>query len=359
MSDVIVIGGGIAGLSAAARLSADAKVTLLEAEAATGYHASGRSAALFEQNYGLPSVVALNKASANFHKSENGGYLSPRGFLLAAMEDQEEAFQQDCETLKAPPIPLAEALELVPILDPEKLAFAGYHAGAYDIDTDRLMADFARTVRKNGGQVLTGARVEQITRQGDGWDVRTGTERHRAGILVNAAGAWGDGIAALAGMPAIGLTPCRRSMARLAAPGGRDTRHWPMFFGVGETWYAKPDAGALLVSPADEDPVPAQDAWADDMVLAEGLERYQDMVTEPVTRPIATWAGLRTFAPDRALVLGPDPEVPSFVWCVGQGGYGFQTAPAASALLADLVMGRSPSIEDHFVRQILPERLRG
>ena len=131
-----------------------------------------------------------------------------------------------------------------------------------------------------------------------------------------------------------------------------------MFFGVGETWYAKPDAGALLVSPADEDPVEPQDAWADDMVLAEGLARYEEMVSVPVTRPLATWAGLRSFAPDRALVLGPDPDEPSFIWCVGQGGYGFQTAPAASALLADLVMGRTPQIAAEFVAQITPDWLR-
>ena len=156
----------------------------------------------------------------------------------------------------------------------------------------------------------------------------------------------------------MGVIPHRRSMARLAAPGGQDVRHWPMFFGVGETWYAKPDAGALLVSPADEDPVEPQDAWADDLVLAEGLARYEEMVSIPVTRPIATWAGLRSFAPDRALVLGPDPDELTFIWCVGQGGYGFQTAPAASALLADLVMGRIPKIPAEFVAQITPDRLR-
>ena len=147
-------------------------------------------------------------------------------------------------------------------------------------------------------------------------------------------------------------------MARLPAPGGHALRDWPIFFGVGETWYAKPDAGALLVSPADEDPVEPHDAWADDMVLAEGLARYSAMVTEPVTRVLTSWAGLRSFSPDRALVLGPDPDAPEFIWCAAQGGYGFQTAPAASQLLADLVMGRTPGLAADVVASLTPDRFR-
>jgi glycine/D-amino acid oxidase-like deaminating enzyme len=356
--DVLVIGGGIAGLSAAARLSESAGVAVVEQERATGYHASGRSAALFEQNYGLPSTVALNKASAAYHWEANGGYLSPRGFLITAAKDEEEAFRQDSETLGAPEISREEAARLVPILDPEKLAFAGYHEAAYDIDTDRMMQDFIRQLRSNGGTVHTGQPVVRIERAGGHWQVTTANGHFSAPRLVNAAGAWADTIARMAGVDPIGIVPHRRSMARLAAPGGHDVSTWPMFFGVGETWYAKPDAGALLVSPADEDPVEPQDAWADDMVLAEGLERYQAMVSEPVTRPIATWAGLRSFSPDRALVLGPDPVMEDFIWCAGQGGYGFQTAPAASRLVADLVLGREPEIDAETVAQLRPDRFR-
>jgi glycine/D-amino acid oxidase-like deaminating enzyme len=356
--EIIVIGGGIAGLSAAARLSTEARVTVLEQEAALGYHASGRSAALFEQNYGLPSTIALNRASAPYHFEANGGYLSPRGFLLVARADQGEAFRADSETLGAPEISRAEALALVPILEEARLAYAGYHAAAYDIDTDRMLQDFARAVRAKGGEVLTGAGVSAIERTAEGWRVTSTAGQFEAARIVNAAGAWADGIAALAGIAPIGLVPHRRSMARLAAPEGADLAAWPMFFGVGESWYAKPDAGALLVSPADEDPVPPQDAWADDMVLAEGLARYQEMVRPEVTRPLATWAGLRSFAPDRALVLGPDPAEPSFIWCAGQGGYGFQTAPAASQLVADLCFGRAPALPDAVVAALRPERLR-
>ncbi len=358
MTDIIVIGGGIAGLSAAARLSADAKVTVLEQESALGYHASGRSAALFEENYGLPSTIALNKASAAYHFEANGGYLSPRGLLIVAQQDEQTAFDADVTTMGLDLITPDEARAMVPILDPAKLAFAAYHQSAYDLDTDRMMQDFARLVRSNGGQVITSAPVEAIARTADGWQVTAKGTTHASALLVNAAGAWADPVATMAGIAPLGIVPHRRSMARLPAPVGHDVTRWPMFFGVGEAWYAKPDAGALLVSPAEEDATEPHDAWADDMVLAEGLARYENMVTEPVTRLLTSWAGLRSFSPDRALVLGPDPHDKSFIWCAAQGGYGFQTAPAASQLLADLVMGRTPVLPAEMVAQLTPDRLR-
>ncbi|MGB3245962.1 MAG: FAD-dependent oxidoreductase [Sulfitobacter sp.] len=358
MSDIIVIGGGIAGVSAAARLSYDANVTVLESETALAYHASGRSAALFEENYGLPSTIALNKASAAYHREANGGYLSPRGLLIAARETEKDEFEKDVETMGVDRITAAQAIELVPILDPAQTAYAGYHEAAYDIDTDRMVQDFAKVVRANGGQVITDSPVTSITRTSSGWAIESKGITYTCARLVNAAGAWADQIATLAGVSPIGLTPLRRSMARLPAPGGHDVTHWPMFFGVGETWYAKPDAGALLVSPAEEEPAEPHDAWADDMVLAEGLARYEAMVTTPVTRLLTSWAGLRSFAPDRALVLGPEPADDAFIWCVAQGGYGFQTAPAASQLVADLVMRRAPELPAEVVAQLTPARLR-
>lgn len=169
-------------------------------------------------------------------------------------------------------------------------------------------------------------------------------------------GAWDDQVAALAGVAPLGLTPLRRSMARIPAPGGLDVAGWPMIFGCGESWYAKPDAGALIVSPAEEDPAAPHDAWADDMVLAEGLARYEEMVTAPVTRMIANWAGLRTFAPDRVPVIGPDAAEPSFFWLAGQGGYGFQTSPAAAGLVADLLTGRAPAVGQALADRLSPRR---
>lgn len=350
MTDIIVIGGGIAGVSAAARLSAHAQVTLIEAEDALGYHASGRSAALFEENYGCASVVALNRASAAYHEP----YLTPRGFLLLGREGEDAAFETDLAELASVEISVDEARARVPILN-NRITRAAYHDSARDIDTDRMIQDFAKMLRSNGGQVITGARVTAL-QAGETWTVHCGDRAFAAHTVVNAAGAWADQIATLAGIKPIGITPCRRSMARIPAPGGYDVKHWPIFFGVGETWYAKPDAGKLLVSPADEDPVEPHDAWADDMVLAEGLDRYAQHVTEPVTRVETTWAGFRSFAPDRTLVLGPDPANPSFVWCAGQGGYGFQTAPAASQLVADLTLGHPSERDPGTIAALSPGR---
>jgi glycine/D-amino acid oxidase-like deaminating enzyme len=202
------------------------------------------------------------------------------------------------------------------------------------------------------------ARVTQIDQTPDGWQVVADTETYQSAQLVNAAGAWVDEIAAMAGITPIGIAPRRRSMARLPAPGGHEVTKWPMLMGVGASWYATPDAGKLLVSPADADLVTPHDAYADDIVLAEGLARYEEMVTTPVTRVETNWAGLRSFSPDGALVLGPDPDNSNFIWCAAQGGYGFQTAPAASRLLADLVGGRPSELDAASRAALSPRRLR-
>ena len=358
MIDFLVIGGGIAGVSAGARLSQLGHVTLLEQEPALGYHASGRSAALYEASYGLPSTVALNIASGDYHRSANGGYLSPRGLLVVARADQADSFAHDVDDLSLNKIGIEDACAKVPILDSDAVALAGFHEAAWDIDTDRLIQDFAKSIRSNGGQVVCGATVAAIARTASGWAVTADGRDYDARNLVNAAGAWADPIAELAGVTPMNITPHRRSMARLPAPGGHDVTRWPMLMGTGEDWYAKPDAGKWLVSPAEEHVTHAHDAWADDMVLAEGLARYEMMVTEPVTRLETSWAGLRSFSPDRALVLGPDPDAANFIWVVGQGGYGFQTAPAASQLVADLVSGRTPELEPNVVAALTPDRFR-
>ena len=355
MDDFIIIGGGIAGVSAGARLSQLGTVTLLEAEGALAYHASGRSAAVFEQSYGAPSVVELNRASRHFHETANGGVLSPRGLLIVAGKGEEDTLAQDLVDMRLDRVAADEALALVPILNLENFSGAGYHADAWDIDTDLLIQNFARDIRTNG-KVVSGAKVTKITRLPDRWEVTTPKGVFAARSLVNAAGAWADQIAALAGIPPIGIQPYRRSMARIPAPGGQDVTTWPLFMGAGESWYAKPDAGALIVSPAEADPMDPHDAWADDMVLAEGLARYEEMVTEPVNRMITNWAGLRSFAPDRNLVIGPAPEDADFLWCAGQGGYGFQTSPAASQLLADLVAGTTPALDQAIVATLGPAR---
>ncbi|MCK0120306.1 FAD-binding oxidoreductase [Loktanella sp. F6476L] len=355
MIDFLVIGGGIAGLSVAARLAIHGKVTVLEAENSVGHHASGRSAALFEENYGNAAVKALNKASTKYHKTAHGGVLSPRGLMLVGRTGEEAAFADDVQNMHLTEITVTDAAGMIPILDTNVLTHAAYDAGALDIDTDLLSQNFARDLRAHRGTIVTNAAVTSISRTDHGWQVYAG-EMYDAKVIINAAGAWVDQIAAMADISPLVFQPYKRSMARIPAPGGHDVSDWPMVFGVNEAWYAKPDAGALIVSPADEEPAEPHDAWADDMVLAEGLDRYSQQVTEPVTRLLASWAGLRTFAPDRALVLGPSTQDDSFIWCAGQGGYGFATAPAASKLVSDSIAGKPSELGADIVAALSPSR---
>ncbi|NEY90788.1 NAD(P)/FAD-dependent oxidoreductase [Tabrizicola oligotrophica] len=354
MNDFLIIGGGIAGISAAARMSHLGRVTVLEAEAHLAHHASGRSAALYEPHYGLKPVVELSLASGEFFRAQDN-VLSPRGLMILARAHETAQLRDEAAAMALDDLPMDEARAMVPILN-DSITQAAYGNHAWDIDTDLLVQNFAREARGNGGQIVTNARVTAIRKTTSGWAVTTPAGEFEGRVLVNAAGAWVDQVAGLAGIAPLGFQPYRRSMARIPAPGGHDVSHWPMMFGVGELWYAKPDAGALIVSPAEEDPAEPHDAWADDMVLAEGLARYEEFVTEPVTRLISNWAGLRTFAPDRVLVIGPDARDPSFFWLAGQGGYGFQTSPAASLLAADLIGGRSPDLGADLVASLSPAR---
>jgi glycine/D-amino acid oxidase-like deaminating enzyme len=356
MIDFLVIGGGIAGISVAARLSNLGQVTVLEAESGLGYHASGRSAAVFEQTYGEPSTIVLNRASHAYHASANGGVLSPRGMMLIGSANDRTEFMSDLKTMAMEQISPQDAIAMVPILNPDVVVSVGLNRATSDLDTDRLMQNFARQVRANGGQVLTGQRVLKIVRTRHGWVVTTKAGDYSTKQLVNAAGAWVDEVATMAGIEPLGFVAKRRSMARIPAPGGHDVSAWPMMHGPANSWYAKPDAGKLLVSPSDSDPMPPHDAWPDDLVLAEGIARYEAVVTEPVRRLETSWAGLRTFSPDRSLVLGPDCQVASFIWVAGQAGCGFQTAPAASQLVADIVAGQSSALDAATVRALSPTR---
>ena len=355
-TDILIIGGGIAGLSATATLSPHASVTLLEAEDTLGYHASGRSAAMFLKDYGNDTVRALNYASVDHHETANGGVLSPRGMMLIARRDQYDDFKAEHAAFGMQEIGMADAHAKIPILNPETCAHAAFRPDAHDLDADRLLQNYTADARRAGATILPNSRVSSIKRTAAGWEVISGNNTHIATILINAAGAWVDEIATLAGIKPLGFQPYRRSMARVPAPGGHDVSAWPFLDGVNESWYAKPDAGKWIVSPSDEDPVKAHDAWADDMVLAEGLARYEEMVIEPVTCLETSWAGLRTFAPDRALVIGRDTAEPSFFWLGGQGGYGFQTAPAASLLVADLLTDRPPVLDADIVKALSPAR---
>ena len=357
ITDFLIIGGGIAGISASARLAPLGSVTVLEAEATLAHHASGRSAALYEPHYGLPPVVELSLASGPYFRAAEN-VLSPRGMMILATADNRATFDHDADAMNLNRITPDHAKSIVPIINTDVVAHAAHADHAWDIDTDLLLQGFARDARKHGARIITDARVTAIARLSNGWRVSTANSDYTAKILINAAGAWVDGIAEMAGIKPLGFTPMRRSMARLPAPGGHDVSTWPMIFGAGETWYAKPDAGALIVSPAEEHLMQPHDAWADDMVLAEGLARYEEMVTEPVTRLLSNWAGLRTFSPDRVLVIGADPVEPTFFWLAGQGGYGFQSSPAASQLAADLITGATPDASKTLIAALSPARFQ-
>jgi D-arginine dehydrogenase len=360
--DVIVIGGGMAGISAAARIAAEARVLVLEAEPQLGYHSTGRSAAIFIRNYGNATLRALNAISARFFDApgevSNAPLLTPRGELLLAGEaelDVLEEYAAGSDGLAR--LTAREARDLVPILRPEPIAAAVYERDAQDIDVDRMLQGFARLLKARGGRIETGLRVAALRRAAGLWHVEaSGGARYSAPVIVNAAGAWAAEIGRLAGALEIPLTPCRRSAAVLPPPEGQSPDGWPLFGSVTETWYAKPDAGRLMVSPADEDPVEPQDAWADDMVLAEGLDRYERAVTVPVTRVEANWAGLRTFAPDRTPVAGFDPQAEGFLWLAGQGGYGIQSAPALAEIAAALCTGTMPEAQRGLAVALAPDR---
>ena len=356
MDDFLIIGGGIAGISAAARLSHLGKATVLEAEAGLGYHASGRSAAMFEETYGSASTVALNKASREYLSKANGGVLSKRGLMLVGTMAASAAFASDMNAMAMAPMEVDAALAKVPILNPDVVTEVGYHDTAWDIDTDLLIQNFARELRVNGGQVRTGQRVNSIHRNRDGWRVVVPGAEFSTRILVNAAGAWVDEIAVMADVAPLGFMPMRRSIARIPAPDDMDVSAWPLLFGPGETWYAKPDAGKLLVSPADETPTTPHDAWPEDLTLAEGIARFEAVTTTTVTRLDSSWAGLRTFSPDRSLVIGPDAGDSSFFWVAGQGGYGFQSSVGASQLVADLLAGACSALDEKTIRALSPAR---
>jgi len=360
--DVIVIGGGIAGIGAAAHLGTDAKVVVLETEDAPGRHSTGRSAAIFIRNYGNATLRALNAASepvlASGGDFADEGFLSPRGELMIATGDELDAL--DAYLAGAddmPRITPREAVEMVPILREDAIAAAAIERHARDIDVDRLLQSFLRSARHAGTAFHPKAPAQSIAREGATWRVTAGGETFEAPVVINAAGAWADKVAEMAGVARVGLQPMRRSAAILPAPEGHDVARWPAVVSASESWYAKPEAGKLMVSPADEDPVDPHDAWPDDMVMAEGLHRYETATTVPVTRVERTWAGLRNFVPDRTPVVGFAPDATGFFWLAGQGGYGIQTSPALSRLAADLCLSRKPTLDDAVVAALDPARL--
>ena len=354
MYDYIIIGGGIAGASAASTLATLGSVLVLEAESNFGTHASGRSAAVFLEHYGNDTIKALNSASLASLKTMD--VLKPRGVLMVGHAQDRAGFDTGLAQMKMTEVSLQDAFAKLPILNLNRVTMAAYSSDALDMDTDFMLQHYLSDARSLGAVTMTHQKVTGIVRDSKGWRIDTPDETFFATNVVNAAGAWADEVAQLAGCVPLGITPKRRSMAQLPAPVGHETDIWPLTIGASGDWYAKPSAGKWYASTEDEEATFPHDAWADDMVIAEGLARYEAMVTSPVTRVETTWAGLRSFSPDGSLVIGPDPDDAQFLWCAGQGGYGFQTAPAAARLLAELSNGRVPELAADVVKRLTPAR---
>jgi D-arginine dehydrogenase len=362
-TDIVVIGAGIAGASAAAQLAAERRVVLLEMEPTAGYHTTGRSAAVWILNYGPPDVRRFTAASRAFFESPPPGFtdvplMARRPCLFLAPDSQSAAMTAllaDAEGMRE--ISIAEARRLVPVLRADYAARAAIEDDSFDMDVAALHGGFLRSLRAQGGQLLLDARAERIDRANGTWRVFVGERVFAAPIVVNAAGAWADSVAALAGIAPKTIRPMRRTACIVEGPPGQDPG-WPLMGDVDGTWYCRPEARTrLLVSPADETPVDPCDARPEEIDVATGIANMQQALDVPVRRVEHAWAGLRSFAPDRSLVIGPDPADEDFFWMAGQGGYGIQTAPAAGRLLADLVLGRAHDRD--LARRVSPARFTG
>lgn len=361
--DIVVIGAGMAGATAAACLSVDNRVALIEAEAVAGYHTTGRSAAIWIQNYGPPDVRALTRLSRAFYESPPAGFaeaplIRRRAVLTLATAAQLPALEAALAAglgIRRLTIPAAEAL--VPALRPGYLGGAALEEDAFDMDVAAIHQGFLRLLRTHGGALGLRSRAGRIERRDRMWEVEAATGVvFRAPVVVNAAGAWGDEVARIAGAAPLGLEPRRRTAA-IVDPSPFDVSDWPMVIDVDEGWYARPEARTrLMVSPADATPTHAHDVQPEELDIAVGIDRMQQALDIPVRRVEHSWAGLRTFTPDGSLAFGWDPRVEGLFWCVGQGGYGIQTAPAAGRLVADLVMRRDPGEAAALLPAVAPGR---
>jgi D-arginine dehydrogenase len=346
--DVCVVGAGIAGASIAGLLAAERRVLLVERESHPGYHTTGRSVAIFTESVAGAQITPLTRASRSFFAEPPEGFsetplLRSRPVLTFGREDQRAKVEAEYITLDAGGgrrwLDAAEIRRLAPILKTEQAEIGVLDPSCFDMDVDALHQGWLRMLRRAGGQLLTGAPVTLAEPSPGGWRIRAGEHQISAGVLINAAGAWADEVARTAGARPLGLQPRRRTVAVMAADGWA-VGDWPMCLAADHDLYFKPDAGRLLVSSMDQTPSPPCDAFADDMDVAEALDRFEQVADLPLRRPLRTWAGLRSFAPDEEPVAGFDLRLPGFFWLAGQGGAGIQTCPALARAAAHLVRGR-------------------
>jgi D-arginine dehydrogenase len=340
-ADMVVIGGGIAGLSVAARVAAQARVVVLEGESAPGYHSSGRSVAF--AHYGLSERVVRTLTALSMAELAAHGSLHPALHIAAvdqlaelnALEDVHRQFGCDYTRVGS-----EGACALMPALRPEACAAALVDHGSLKLDTNAMLHAHAAALKAAGGALVTGAQVNAISRDGDDWQVETSAGAYTAPILANAAGAWADVVAQMAGVTPVGLQPRRRTVISFAAPEGDDVSRWPFTKTVGEGFYLLPEGrGQLLASSMDQTPSDPCDAAPEELDIAIAADRVEQATTLPIRRISHSWAGLRSFAPDELPVIGPAGDAPGFIWCAGQGGAGFQTAPALSRIAAAAALG--------------------
>ncbi len=357
--DVLVVGGGIAGVSIAYELAADLRVCLLEMERTLAFHTTGRSAATFLESYGPAAIRALTTASRSFLTDPpwqvDTPLVSPlpmlhigaagRGVAVRQLHREVSALVPDVELIGA-----REVLELAPLLRPGHVELALLEPGALEIDVHALHQGYLRGLRRRGGVVVVSAQAGRAERHEGAWTITAAAGRRWvAPVVVNAAGAWADQLAGTLGAQALGLVPLRRTAFMLDAPAyapaGASAARLPMIADIDDTFYVKPEGPALLCSPADETPQEPGDARPDELEIARALDAIAAATTLDTAHVRSAWAGLRTFAADRVPVVGYDPSVEGLFWFAAQGGYGIQTAPALARTGAALLRGH-PLPED-------------
>ena len=353
-ADVVVIGAGIAGVSAAAELAAEARVVLVEQEPLPAQHASGRSASVLSETSGHPHVCALARLSRPFFEVPPDGFadhplLSQRGLVWVGEAGDEPLLDRlALDGVRVSPsvarLRSDEVRRLLPTFSDAAIAGGGVHEpDAMAIDTAGMIEGYLRLLRHRGGSIVTSAEAVSAHRSGSGWEVTAGHHHITAVAVVNAAGGWGDVVAVRSGVRPLGLRALRRTAA--IAPAPDSVREWPLVMDIAGRYYCEPESGGLLISPADETAIEPCDATADEIDVAIALDRVREATGLPLRSIRRAWAGLRTFAPDRCPVLGEDPDAVGFWWLVGQGGAGIKTAPAMATVLVALMQQRALSSE--------------
>ncbi len=365
--DIAVIGAGIAGASVAAELARTHRVAVLEREDFPGYHSTGRSAALFSEIYGNAAVRALSRASRDFFHAPPPGFaehplVRKRGALHIASAEQLrslESFAANADVASSiRRISREEALGACAILRPDYVAAAVIEDDAADVDVHALHQAYLRQFRSRGGTLAVNAQARGLSHRAGEWHIETAAGIVRAPIVVNAAGAWADAVAKNAGAAPLFIQPCRRTAVLVELPHGVRGDAWPMVIDIDETFYMKPDAGLLLISPADETAVDPCDVQAEEIDVAIAIDRIEHATSLKIRYVRKRWAGLRSFAPDRSPVIGFDAALPGFFWLAGQGGYGIQTAPAVAQLSAALLRDGTAPMEfaGIYLSQLSPQR---